>query len=159
MKLFHSNFRDAFHLKKKLFEKNFSRSMSAKRSQSDGAASCKRGIHTPLWLLIGCIIFLTREKHIVRDSDWTYHAFFFVWKASFAPFIGENSLAYENLRHSSAFSWIFLSMYKIKPLTWHFHLFYNFTPYYHLLEKPYPKHSKRNELMIHISSTWSSFSC
>ena len=118
-----------------------------------------------------------RNSYTCVTSDWTYHfspswktyrsrfrldasCFFFLRvKTSFAPFIGENSLAYENLRHRSAFSWLFLSMYKIKPLTWQFHLFYNFTAYYHLLEKPYPQHSKRNELMIHISSTWSSFSC
>ena len=46
-----------------------------------GAASCNkrqefwRETRTPLWLLIGRIIFLTREKDIIRDSDWTYHFF------------------------------------------------------------------------------------
>ena len=35
-----------------------------------------RETHTPLWLLIGRIFLLTREKNIVRDSDWTYHFFF-----------------------------------------------------------------------------------
>ena len=39
----------------------------------------RREIHTPPWLLIGRIIFLTREKR------------------SFAPLIGYNSFAYENL--------------------------------------------------------------
>ena len=38
-------------------------------------------------------------KNIVRDSDWTYQ-FFHVWKPSFAPLIGQNSVAYENLQHS-----------------------------------------------------------
>ena len=56
-----------------------------------GAESCNkrrefgRETHTPLWLLIGRIIFLTREK--VRNSDWTYHIFH-VWKPSFVPLIG-----------------------------------------------------------------------
>ena len=67
---------------------NFSRWMCA----NECAASCnnrrefRRETHTPLWLLIGRIIFLTREKHrsrfwldvsffsrvktIVRSSDW-----------------------------------------------------------------------------------------
>ena len=31
-----------------------------------------RETRTPLWLLIGRIIFLTLEKNIVRDCDWTF---------------------------------------------------------------------------------------
>ena len=49
----------------------------------------RREIHTPPWLLIGRIIFLTREK------------------TSFAPLIGYNSFAYEHLWHS--FQWVYLS--------------------------------------------------
>ena len=61
-------------------KKNFSPRMCAKWR----SASCKkrwefwRATHTPLWLLIGCIIF-SHVKNLVRDSDWTYH-FFHVWK-------------------------------------------------------------------------------
>ena len=62
-----------------------------------GAASCNkrrefwRETHTPLWLLIGRIIFLSREKkHRFCGSDWEYHFLFFLflfhlWKTSFAP--------------------------------------------------------------------------
>ena len=56
-------------LQEKLFKKNFSCYMSAKHSQSKGTASCKclrqelwYETHTPLWLLIARIIFLTHEK-------------------------------------------------------------------------------------------------
>ena len=56
-------------LQEKLFKKNFSRYMSAKHSQSKGTASCKclrqelwYETHTPLWLPIARIIFLTHEK-------------------------------------------------------------------------------------------------
>ena len=60
------HFWNVFHFfnEKKLFEKNFSPRMCAKRR----SASCKkrrefwRETHTPLWLLIGRIIFLTCEK-------------------------------------------------------------------------------------------------
>ena len=60
------HFWNVFHFfnEKKLFEKNFSPRMCAKRR----SASCKkrrefwRETHTPLWLLIGGIIFLTCEK-------------------------------------------------------------------------------------------------
>ena len=56
-------------LQEKLFNKNFSFYMCAKHSQSKGTASCKclrqelwYETHTPLWLLIARIIFLTHEK-------------------------------------------------------------------------------------------------
>ena len=60
------HFWNVFHFfnEKKLFEKNFSPRMCAKRS----SASCEkrpefwRETHTSLWLLIGRIIFLTCEK-------------------------------------------------------------------------------------------------
>ena len=58
---------------------------------------------------------LSRNSHTSVASDWTYHLsyawkksfvnltgriiFFHVWKPSFAPLIGWNSFAYENLRH------------------------------------------------------------
>ena len=73
-------------LREILFEKTFSCWMSAKLSQSESAASCKRlyirpefwrECYTPLWLVIGRIIFLTPEE------------------TSFAPPIGQNSFAYE----------------------------------------------------------------
>ena len=82
-------------LREELFEKNFCSWMTAKHSQNEGAvwsSACKRRefwreTHTPLWLLIGGIIFLTREKPpfailigriiffarvktIVRSFDW-----------------------------------------------------------------------------------------
>ena len=75
-----------FFLREILFEKTFSCWMSAKLSQSESAASCKRlyirpefwrECYTPLWLVIGRIIFLTPEE------------------TSFAPLIGQNSFAYE----------------------------------------------------------------
>ena len=78
-KLFHSiseMFFTFFNEKKKLFEKNFSPRMCAKWR----SASCKkrrefwRATHTPLWFLIGRIIF-SHVKNLVRDSDWTYHFF------------------------------------------------------------------------------------
>ena len=88
-----------FFLREKLPEKNFSHWMCAKRRRLQGALSCKkkagilaRNSHT--WLLIGRIIFLTREntsfviligriifsrvKTIVRSSDWL--ELIFVWK-------------------------------------------------------------------------------
>ena len=56
-------------LQEKLFNKNFSFYMCAKHSQSKCTASCKclrqelwYETHTPLWLLIARIIFLTHEK-------------------------------------------------------------------------------------------------
>ena len=88
--IFHSNFREKLFFKKKI-----SRWMSAKHSQNEGAASCKRvwkaGIlarnsHTSVtsdWTYH----FSHAWKNIVRDPDWTYH-FFHVWKTSFAPLIG-----------------------------------------------------------------------
>ena len=65
-KLFHpiSEMFFTFLTRKKFFEKNFSPRMCAKRR----LASCKemrefwRETHTPLWLLIGRVVFLTREK-------------------------------------------------------------------------------------------------
>ena len=56
--------------------------MSAKKLVKLQASSAykrrefRRETHTPLWLLIGRIIFLTREKDTARYSDWTYHFFF-----------------------------------------------------------------------------------
>ena len=107
-------FLKCFHFfnEKKLFEKNFSPRMCARRR----SASCKkrrefwRETHTPLWLLIGRIIFLTCEK------------------TSFAILIGciffftcENHssllwLARTHLRikiYNKTFWWVFLSMYNI----------------------------------------------
>ena len=90
-------------LREILFEKFFSCWMSAKISQSETTASCKRlykrpefwcECHTPLWLVIGRIIFLTREE------------------TSFAPLICQNSFAYE--KPATFFWWVFLSMYIIK---------------------------------------------
>ena len=95
------------------YEKNVSRWMSSKRRRK---RRCKvqapikhverqefwRENHTPLWLLIGRIIFLIREK------------------TSFAILIGRRSrlsLAKTHLRmkiYDIAFSWVFLSMYIIK---------------------------------------------
>ena len=115
MKLFNSNFQDVFllFLREKHFEKTVSLWMSAKC-----VANCERlwkaGIlgqaHTPLWLLIGRIIFLTREK------------------TSFAILIGliilftcENHRSFLWLARTHllmnvydiAFWWVFLSMYRI----------------------------------------------
>ena len=56
-----------------------------------------REAHTPLWLLIGRVIFLTSEEtsfDILIGRIILFHA----WKTSFAPLIGWNSFAYENLR-------------------------------------------------------------
>ena len=67
-KLFHSNFRDVSHFftRKKLFEKNFSRWMSAKKLVSEGAASCKRLQKTGI--SVG-------NSHTSVASDWTYRCF------------------------------------------------------------------------------------
>ena len=123
--------------------------MCAKRR----SASCKkrrifwRETHTPLWLLIGRIIFLTiwillkqlflspswplnqyyilthfsTWKNIVRDSDWTYHFFTCENHRSLL------SLARTNLRmkiYDIAVWWVFLIMYIInsnmpKPWKWY----------------------------------------
>ena len=94
------HFWNVFHFfsEKKLFEKNFSRWMCAKRR----SASCKkrrefwRETHTPLWLLIGRIIFFTCENH--RSLLW---------------------LARTNLRtkiYDIAVWWVFLSMDIIKHM-------------------------------------------
>ena len=94
------HFWNVFHFfsEKKLFEKNFSRWMCAKRR----SASCKkrrefwRETHTPLWLLIGRIIFFTCENH--RSLLW---------------------LARTNLRtkiYDIAVWWLFLSMDIIKHM-------------------------------------------
>ena len=105
------HFWNVFHFfnKKKLFQRNFSPRMCSQRR----SASCKkrwefwRETHTPLWLLIGRIIFLTCEK------------------TSFAILIGriifftrENHgsllwLAKTHLRikiYNTNFWWVFLSM-------------------------------------------------
>ena len=55
--------------------------------------------HTPLWLLIGRIIFLTSEKNIVAILIGRIFFFSYV-KTIFAPLIGSNSFAYANLWHS-----------------------------------------------------------
>lgn len=61
------------------------------------AESCKlRNIwcktHTPLWFLIGWIIFLTHEKTLfvilIGLTLCIYRFFFHVWQMSFAPLIG-----------------------------------------------------------------------
>ena len=110
------HFRNVFHL---FSEKNSLSKTFLVECVWSGAASCNkrqefwRETHTPLWSLIGCIIFLTREK------------------TSFAILIGciifftsENHrsllwLARTNLRTKIydipvAFWWVFLSMYIIK---------------------------------------------
>ena len=65
------------------YEKNFSRSLNVCEAVRQGALQAAsaykrrefwRETHTPPWLLIGHIIFLTR-KYIVRDFYWTYHFF------------------------------------------------------------------------------------
>ena len=71
-KLFHSNFQDIFHFffREKHFEKNTLRKpflVKCLRSALQAASAYKRQefwrkTHTPLWLLIGCIIFLPHEK-------------------------------------------------------------------------------------------------
>ena len=111
------HFWNVFHFfsEKKLFEKNFSRWMCAKRR----SASCKkrrefwRETHTPLWLLIGRIIFLTREKTsfaimIGRIKFFTYENHrSLLW------------LARTNLRtkiYDIAVWWVFLSMDIIKHM-------------------------------------------
>ena len=66
-KLFHSNFQDVFHF---FYEKNTLRKpflVKCLRSALQAASAYKRQefwhkTHTPLWLLIGCIIFLPHEK-------------------------------------------------------------------------------------------------
>ena len=70
-KLFH------FFNEKRLFEANFSPGMCVKRRSASYKKRLEfwRETNTPLWLLIGRIIFLTCEKSLVRDSDWTYHFF------------------------------------------------------------------------------------
>ena len=130
------HFWNVFHFfnEKKLFEKNFSPRMCAKRRP----ASCKkrrefwRETHTPLWLLIGRIIFLTCEK------------------TSFAILIGriifftcENHssllwLARTHLRikiYNTAFWWVFLSMYIINHHIISYHISYiiSYHNIYHII--------------------------
>ena len=122
--------RVVFHFfnEKKLFEKNFSPRMCAKRR----SASCKkrrefwRETHTPLWLLIGRIIFLTCEK------------------TSFAILIGriifftcENHSSYQNLQHNFLVS---ISQYAYNKSSDHiisyhiisYHIISNRTTSYHI---------------------------
>ena len=122
-KLFHSNFRDVFHFftRKALREKLFSLNVCEAAFQAASAykrREFRRETHIPLWLLIGRISFLTREK------------------TSFTIFIGriiffkcENRrllfwLARTHLRmkiYDIAFWWVFLSTYIIKrDFEWRF---------------------------------------
>ena len=121
-----------FLTRKKLFEKNFSPRMCAKRR----SVSCKkkwefwRETHTPLWLLIGRIIFLTCEK------------------TSFAILIGriifftcENHssllwLARTHLRikiYNTPFWWVFLSMYIINHHIISYHIVPDHIISYHII--------------------------
>ena len=85
-KLFQSNFRDVFHFFKKetllncLFSWNICEATRKARALQAARAYRKqefwRETHIPLWLLIGLIIFLTIEKKIFRDYDWTFQSFF-----------------------------------------------------------------------------------
>ena len=113
--------------------------MCAKRR----SASCKkrrifwRETHTPLWLLIGRVIFLTiwillkqlflspswplnqyyilshfsTWKNIVRDSDWTYH-FFTCENHSSVLWLARTHLRIKI--YNTTFWCVFLSMYIIK---------------------------------------------
>ena len=100
-------------LREKLFE------LSVCKVALQAASAYKRRefwseTHPPLRLLIRRSIFLTREKHPSWFSlDVAF--FFHVWKPLFAPLIGWNSFAIENLRH--IFWWVFLSMYMINSQT------------------------------------------
>ena len=81
------HFWNVFHFfdEKKIFEKNFSPRVCAKRRSATYKKRREfwRETHTPLRLLIGRINFLTGEKNIVRDSDRTYHFFFLRVKTIF----------------------------------------------------------------------------
>ena len=91
-----------------------------------GAASCNkkrefwRETHTPLWLLIGRIIFLTREK--TSSAILIGHIIFFTC---------ENHrlllwLARTNLRtkiYDIAFRWVFLGMYMINVIIYLFSIY------------------------------------
>ena len=84
------HFRNVFHF---FSEKNSLRKTFLAECVRSGAASCNkrrelwRETHTPLWLLIGRIIFLTREKTSFAILIGRI-IFFHGWKSSFAPLIG-----------------------------------------------------------------------
>ena len=98
-KLFHSNFRDVFNFltRKTLRDKLVSLNVCEAALQASGAHKRRefwRETHTPLWLLIGSIIFLSCENH--RSLLW---------------------LAGIHLRmkiYDIGFGWVSLSMYMVK---------------------------------------------
>ena len=112
------HFRNVFHFSG---EKNSLSKAFLVECVRSGAASCNkrrqfwRETRTPLWLLIGRIIFLTREKPL-----------FAILIGRIVFFTCENHrsllwLARTNLRtkiYDIAFWWVFLSMYIIKGVTW-----------------------------------------
>ena len=83
------HFRKVFHF---FSEKNSLRKTFLVECVRSGAARCNkrrefwRDTHTPLWLLIGRIIFLTREK--TSFAILIGRIIFFTWKPSFALLIG-----------------------------------------------------------------------
>ena len=94
-------FLDCFSLVNFLWERLSFTSQSQKiswlnslQSNLQSKGDCK---HTPLWLLIGGMIFPTYENTIIHNySDWTYD-FFHVCKTLLVPQIGSNSYQYASI--------------------------------------------------------------
>lgn len=99
-----------------LFEKNFSCWMSAKHSQSEGTASAYKRqefwheTHTPLWVLIGHIIFLTCGKTSFAILIWGT-IFFTCEKHHSLLWLART---YLRMKNDIAFQWVYLSTYVIK---------------------------------------------
>ena len=127
-KLFQSNFRDVFHFSTKktllncLFSWNICEATRKARALQAARAYRRqefwRETHIPLWLLIGRIIFLTIEKKIFRDYDWTFQFFF-----SRVKNIVRSSDWLELIcvwRFFISFQWVYLSIYiHCTGGTWH----------------------------------------
>ena len=100
-----------FFLQEKHFEKNFSRWMSANCAESaNKRREFWRETHTPLWPLIGRIIFLISEK--TSFAILIGRIVYFTCESHCSLFW----LARTHLRMKSydiAFRWVFLSMYTI----------------------------------------------
>ena len=72
-----------------------------------------RETHVPMWLLIGRVIFLTREKSSFAFLIGRIIFFFHAWRISLASLIGWNVFAYEKLRHSILVSVVIIDSFLV----------------------------------------------